>query len=175
MSYIMNTMYRIEEGKRRDMMIVSTSSSDVDGSIIGMYDKRIDIHMMNITDRSSMIRHIFSDMSIDISSDMMHDIALRTSGFNLHDFIVLSKNVQCMKYKDIKHTDTHDDYTTIKKCLSVTKPINLSFTSSIPNVRWGDIGGYTHVKQLIHRIVELPLKNPDIFKRRGIKPSKVYY
>ena len=60
----------------------------------------------------------------------------------------------------------------IRSCLSETKPISLNFVSSTPNVKWSDIGGYEEVKDLIHRVIELPMRKPDLFKKRGIKPSK---
>ncbi len=42
----------------------------------------------------------------------------------------------------------------------------------IPAVHWDDIGGLEDVKQELREAVEWPLKNPEIFKRMGIKPPK---
>ncbi|MEM4271890.1 MAG: CDC48 family AAA ATPase [Candidatus Pacearchaeota archaeon] len=42
----------------------------------------------------------------------------------------------------------------------------------VPNVRWDDIGGLEKVKQELKEAVEWPLKNPEVFKRMGIKPPK---
>lgn len=41
-----------------------------------------------------------------------------------------------------------------------------------PNVTWGQIGGLEEAKQALREGVELPLKNPDAFRRIGIRPAK---
>jgi transitional endoplasmic reticulum ATPase len=41
-----------------------------------------------------------------------------------------------------------------------------------PNVHWGDIGGLENVKKELKEAVELPLKNPEVFTRLGIRPVK---
>ncbi|VVB75304.1 VCP-like ATPase [Candidatus Tiddalikarchaeum anstoanum] len=42
----------------------------------------------------------------------------------------------------------------------------------IPNVHWSDIGGLEEVKQQLIESVEWPVKNPESFRRLGIKPPK---
>jgi len=42
----------------------------------------------------------------------------------------------------------------------------------VPTVHWNEIGGLDDVKQELNEAVEWPLKNPEIFKRLGIKPPK---
>jgi len=41
-----------------------------------------------------------------------------------------------------------------------------------PNVHWDDIGGLENVKKELKEAVELPLKNPEVFTRLGIRPIK---
>ncbi|MFH0927236.1 MAG: CDC48 family AAA ATPase, partial [Candidatus Micrarchaeota archaeon] len=41
-----------------------------------------------------------------------------------------------------------------------------------PNIKWHDIGGLENVKEELRESVELPLKNPDVFKKFGIRPVK---
>ncbi len=42
----------------------------------------------------------------------------------------------------------------------------------VPEVHWDDVGGLDEVKQALREAVELPLKNPEVFEKAGIKPPK---
>ncbi|MDP8011724.1 MAG: CDC48 family AAA ATPase [Thermoplasmata archaeon] len=42
----------------------------------------------------------------------------------------------------------------------------------VPNVKWDDIGGLEDVKQELKEAVELPIKNPERFKKLGIRPPR---
>ena len=42
----------------------------------------------------------------------------------------------------------------------------------IPNIRWNDVGGLGGIKQKLKEAVELPLKNPEIFQKMGIRTPK---
>jgi transitional endoplasmic reticulum ATPase len=42
---------------------------------------------------------------------------------------------------------------------------------TIPDVSWDDVGGLTAVKQQLHDLVELPLKQPEAFRAAGITPG----
>ena len=41
-----------------------------------------------------------------------------------------------------------------------------------PNVRWEDVGGQDEAREKLREGVELPLKDPDAFRRLGIRPAK---
>jgi transitional endoplasmic reticulum ATPase len=42
----------------------------------------------------------------------------------------------------------------------------------IPKIKWEDVGGLEEVKQALKEAVELPLQNPECFKRLGIRPPR---
>lgn len=42
----------------------------------------------------------------------------------------------------------------------------------IPRVTWDDVGGLEDVKKVLKEIIELPLKDPEMFNRMGITPPR---
>ncbi|MFO1254948.1 MAG: CDC48 family AAA ATPase [Sphingomonadaceae bacterium] len=42
----------------------------------------------------------------------------------------------------------------------------------VPNIGWDDIGGADEAEERLKEGIELPLKNPDAFRRLGIRPAK---
>src|SRR5207245_1241970 len=42
----------------------------------------------------------------------------------------------------------------------------------VPRVNWSDVGGLEEVKMKLREAVEMPLKEPDAFKRMGIRPPR---
>ena len=124
-----------------------------------------------------MLKFVFTELKTKLEDDEWIDLGLRTSGFNLEDYWKLARNFYFVNYKKEKVDKSMiqlDTYKQIRKCLAESKPITLSFASATPNVKWSDIGGYEDVKKLIYRVIELPMRNPELFKKRGIKPSKVF-
>ncbi|MBI2208087.1 CDC48 family AAA ATPase [Candidatus Woesearchaeota archaeon] len=60
-----------------------------------------------------------------------------------------------------------------REALKVVRPSALrEVLVEIPNVKWESIGGLEEVKQELIEAVEWPLKNPESFKRLGVKPPK---
>jgi len=69
-----------------------------------------------------------------------------------------------------KLTVNRDDF---EQALKEVQPSALrEIVVEIPNVRWEDVGGLKEVKQLLHEMVELPLKQPESFTRIGIRSPK---
>jgi len=42
----------------------------------------------------------------------------------------------------------------------------------IPKISWSDVGGLADVKMKLREAVEMPLKDPDAFRRMGIRPPR---
>lgn len=79
--------------------------------------------------------------------------------------------------KDIKIGDTvfveQKNLTIIKKAPSSKKfSVEQFVIIEKPTIMWKDIGGLKKQANEIQEVVELPLKNPELFKKVGIKPPK---
>lgn len=166
-------------------LIVGTALSTVSTGLAAVFDRRIDLPSLQTLQRIELIQKVCTGMNTEgMGTEEWKDLALRTSGFNLSDYWRLAKHTQFEVFRSKQNQAMMEEeekkyknskpvlYNRIRASLSVTKPISLTFTSTAPNVKWTDIGGYDSVKQLIHRVVELPMKRPELFKKRGITPSK---
>lgn len=169
---VKQTIASVQRMAREGALVIGSSSTAIVDSLRSIFEKTVELQSMTLDSRLELLRSMVKQANLN--EDQLLDIALRTSGFNFEDFARLAKNFNLEMFVMAKQGIEHfDNFKIVRKCLSETKPITLSFAANTPNVKWSDIGGYDHVKQLIHRVVELPMKNPELFKRRGIKPSKV--
>jgi transitional endoplasmic reticulum ATPase len=65
---------------------------------------------------------------------------------------------------------TKQDFT---DALRIIRPSAMrEFSVEVPNVSWEDIGGLEEIKQNLTEMIEWPIKNPQAFKRIGIKSPK---
>ncbi len=61
----------------------------------------------------------------------------------------------------------------LRDALKVVRPSAMrEVLVEIPNIKWEDIGGLEDVKQQLLEAVEWPLKNPDSFRRLGVRPPR---
>ncbi|MBW2966000.1 AAA family ATPase, partial [Candidatus Woesearchaeota archaeon] len=60
-----------------------------------------------------------------------------------------------------------------KEALKTVRPSALrEVLVEIPTIKWDDVGGLDEVKANLKEAVEWPLKNPQSFKKMGVKPPK---
>jgi transitional endoplasmic reticulum ATPase len=65
---------------------------------------------------------------------------------------------------------TRDDF---REALKDVEPSAMrEFLVEVPQVTWDDVGGLDDIKRTLREAVELPLKDPDSFKRLGIRPPR---
>lgn len=136
----------------------------------------------------------FDEISSLINTDYLESAALKTSGFTIYDLKCLIKEVDMVLFNSIsqsKISSKSEAETEVEQIVEALKDFTLKpanifvkafsnigarslkeFSVAIEKVHYFDIGGYEQVKQRIKAVVELPLKSPELFIKRGIKPSK---
>ncbi|MDG6220956.1 MAG: CDC48 family AAA ATPase, partial [Candidatus Thermoplasmatota archaeon] len=69
-----------------------------------------------------------------------------------------------------KMTVTREDF---MEALRMVEPSSLrEVLIEIPRVSWSDVGGLEDAKRELVEAVELPMKNPEVFTRMGVRPVK---
>ncbi len=153
----------------------------------GRFDREVDIGAPSKEGRLDVLKIHTRNMPLaeDVS---LEEIASVTHGFVGADLASLTKEVAMIVLRkvipDLKLKEegtipkevleklriTQNDF---KEALKVVRPSALrEVLVEFPNIKWEDIGGLGSVKQELKEAVEWPLKNPDAFKRLGIKPPK---
>jgi len=82
--------------------------------------------------------------------------------------------------KSIKNLEAGDSVLVEQKNLNIIDKVNISKNFDVeryvimekPKITWNDIGGLKEQIEEIQEVIELPLKNPALFKKMGITPPK---
>ncbi len=153
----------------------------------GRFDREIEIGVPDKTGRENVLKIHTRNMPLDKDVNL-NEIARVTHGFVGADLASLAKEAAMVVLRrllpDLRYGKedtipqsvlenlkiTRDDF---KESLKVVRPSALrEVLIESPNVKWSQIGGLDQVKQQLKEAVEWPLKNPEIFKRIGVKPPK---
>lgn len=152
----------------------------------GRFDREVSIGVPNKKGRLNILKIHTRNMPLTKDVDLTH-LADMTHGFVGADLQALCKeaamNVLRKILPDLKADAdvvpddvldklrvTMDDF---KESLKLVRPSALrEVLIETPNVKWEDVGGMDSLKQELKEAVEWPLKNPDSFKRMGIRPPR---
>ncbi|MEK6949068.1 MAG: CDC48 family AAA ATPase [Nanoarchaeota archaeon] len=153
----------------------------------GRFDREIEIGVPSKEGRLNILKIHTRNMPLAKNVNLK-DLAAITHGFVGADLSSLVKEAAMIVlrriFPDLKLQEeepiskeileklrvTQKDF---KEALKVVRPSALrEVLVEIPSVKWTDIGGMENVKQELIEAVEWPLKNPDAFKRLGVRPPK---
>jgi ATPases of the AAA+ class len=152
----------------------------------GRFDREIEIGIPDFEGRIEILQIHTRGMPLAIDGNMER-IAELTHGYTGSDIAALCKEAAMVALRRIlpeinleektiprevldKLIVTWDDFSA---ALKEVQPSALrEIMIEVPRVKWEDVGGMEDVKQILHETVELPLKNPDVFTRLGIRPPK---
>jgi len=151
----------------------------------GRFDREIEIGIPDRTSRKEILQIHTRNMPVekDVNVDELADI---THGYTGADLNALAKEAAMAALRSVwpKIIDKKKIPEEIILNLIVTRDNFLEALRSIrpsalrevfverPNVHWVDIGNLEHVKEEIKEAVELPLREPQIFEKIGIRPIK---
>ena len=153
----------------------------------GRFDREITIGVPNKAGRLNILKIHTRNMPLTKDVDIDH-LASITHGFVGADLSALCKEAAMSVLRrvlpDLKLKEntsiprealeklrvTANDF---KDALKVVRPSALrEVLIENPNIKWEDIGGLAILKQELIEAVEWPLKNPNAFKRLGIRPPR---
>jgi transitional endoplasmic reticulum ATPase len=156
----------------------------------GRFDREIEIGVPDRAGRKEVMEIHTRGMPIagdDISrSRLLDEFAAVTHGFVGADLAALGREAAMKALRrylpelDLdqpipteiieKMEVTRDDF---KEALKEVEPSAMrEVLVEMPTITWDDVGGLEEVKRSLKEAVELPLKEPDAFKRIGIKPPR---
>ncbi len=151
----------------------------------GRFDREIEIGVPDRNARKEILQIHTRNMPLteDVSID---ELANMTHGFTGADLAALAREAAMASLRRImpKIIDKRSIPNEILTTLSVSRQDFIDAFSTIqpsalrevfverPNVHWSDVGGLEAVKNELKEAVELPLKNPEVFEKIGIRPIK---
>ncbi|CAG9334390.1 PEX6 [Blepharisma stoltei] len=129
------------------IIIISSSNIQTFPGFLNSY-AALEIHPPNEQDRIEILASLASHFNLDL--DITY-IAKQTSGKTIEEIIMIITDIAARNLP----------FDQVLSSLKIT-------SSSIPNVKWEDIGGLAHAKKDIIDTIQLPLIHPELFAS-GIK------
>lgn len=160
-----------EQGNRTLVIATTTQIEDLDGTLLrsGRFDSFVELPIPSPDDRFDILSRGLSVIPNKLTVGDVRDIANVTHGFVGADLISLLTKATVGCSTDSGMVTAND----INKALTLVKPsAMLEILIEVPTVHWEDIGGQHELKLKLKQSVDWPLKNPEVFKRFGIKPPK---
>src|SRR3989338_5550959 len=152
----------------------------------GRFDREIEISVPSKDGRLDILK--IHTRNMPLKNVNLKEVAAVTHGFVGADIAMLAKEAAMIVLRrilpDLKLDEeepipkeilermqiTKKDF---KEALKVVRPSAMrEVLVEVPTVKWEDIGGLEDIKQELVEAVEWPIKNPEAFKRLGVKPPK---
>jgi len=152
----------------------------------GRFDREIEINPPNRKGRKEILEIHIRGMPLEDDVDLER-IADITHGFTGADIGILTKEAamkalkkwipDMVKYEGKIPTESLQHIKiTMKHFEDALNKVEPSAMREVlirkPNVKWGDIGGLDDAKRDLAEMVEMPLREPEVFKEAGIKAPK---
>jgi transitional endoplasmic reticulum ATPase len=152
----------------------------------GRFDREIEIGIPDREDRKEILQIHTRNMPLEKDVDL-EKIANITHGYTGADLSSLTKEAAMRALRRILPKINFEEEIIPQEILDSLRVLKDDFIDAMrdirpsalrevfverPNVKWEDVGGMEEAKQQVKEAVELPLKNPEVFKKMGIRPMK---
>jgi len=170
------------------VMAATNRPEDIDPALRrpGRFDREIRINPPNKQGRKEILQIHTRGMPLAKDVDLDY-LAQKTLGYTGADLEVLCKEAALKALKpympSLKTLDEKVPTNVLEKieikmehfkeALAMVEPSAIrEVLITKPSTKWEDIGGLDKVKEQIREVIEWPLKDPESFKKFGIKPAK---
>ncbi len=150
------------------------SNVDIDNSINLLSDFKLNYTLPDMSAREDIIRLTLTNaiknqdlifnkhnVDVDISQINFSEIAKTAVGFNLKEIKQLIR--LCFENDENVEIITGLIKNNITRIKDIKQKADKSI-SSIPDVKWADVGGLEHAKEDINDTIQLPIKYPKLFE-----------
>ena len=153
----------------------------------GRFDREVEINVPDKNGRLNILKIHTRNMPLEKKVDLL-SLSARTHGFVGADLSALTKEAAMNVLRKIlpslkleeneeipkevldKIIITNSDF---DEALKVVRPSAMrEVLVENPNITWNEVGGLEMTKQKLKESVEWPIKNPDMFKRMGIRAPR---
>jgi proteasome regulatory subunit len=161
----------------------SRDNSESDEQVIRLLEEKIKALQVETESLRKELNYYKSELEKLLSPPLIEAIVLdvledkrvivrSTSGPNL--VVNVSDNVNLSKLRPGVQVALNQRGSTIVEILPNREDplVKTMEVEERPNVRYSDIGGLSRQIQELREVIELPLKNPELFKELGIQPPK---
>ncbi|RKF61694.1 Peroxisomal biogenesis factor 6 [Erysiphe neolycopersici] len=197
---MISSLNKILDGLR--VLIATTTDIDkVPKRIRGLFTHEIEMTAPDEGERESILRDIINTQAVPLAPNVdLTSIAIKTAALVGGDLVDVVDRALVARMKRLEklasQASDFDREVTVRDILvsggSSTKFINKvdfdvavdtarkNFADAIgapkiPNVSWNDVGGLTHVKDIVIETIQLPLERPELFTKGMKKRSGILF
>ena len=159
------------------MLVASTNNfSQMSTRLFSLFMYHLSLDAPSQEERENILKSLlYHEQHVELK-----DIAQKTSGFFLSDFISLIRKVCQLKAINQQFLEGKKVEGLKEIILKAVDEIRASKSGTLSNVKvqtvkWNDVGGLEHVKKDIFDTIELPMKFPTLFRKNMQRSGLLFY
>ena len=176
-SFFSNLIKEIDCQQTILIVASTTNISQMSTRFFSLFMYHLSLDAPSQEERENILKSLINHQLPDLK-----EVAQKTSGFFLADFILLIRKVcQLKPMNNYFLEDTQNFGEGWKEvCLKAVDDIRASKSGTLSNVKvekvsWNDVGGLENVKKDIFDTIELPMKFPHLFQKNMQRSGLLFY